>query len=86
MTWRGSIALILLDEFEKHITRVLLTRREAAETSMVAPTKPAERPTEEIPQEDLEKKRPCDNCGAHMQVGCGQKCGNCGWVAPCSIE
>jgi hypothetical protein len=33
MTWCGPTALVLLDEFEKHITKVLLERRGEAETT-----------------------------------------------------
>jgi len=91
MTWRGSKALILLDEFEKYVTKRLLEERESADTDMGSTPKPKEcasqeAPTEVLSVEDLKDLRPCDCCGTHMKVGCGEICPNCRWVAPCSIE
>ena len=86
MQWRGSKALVLLDEFEKHITKRLLECREEAETNMgglFREIKPSDRPTEVIVDRNL---RPCDCCGAHMEAGCGKKCPGCGWISPCSVE
>lgn len=94
MTWRGARAEVLLDGFEKYITKVLLDCREEAETSMEGVTRPhagveQDKPTEVILKKDLvEDKdlRPCDCCGTKMKKGCAEKCPNCSWISPCSIE
>lgn len=91
MTWRGARAEVLLDEFEKHITKVLLDCREEAETSMGGVAGPhacvgQDKPMEEILKKDLDCVRSCDNCGALMKAGCGEICSNCGWASPRSIE
>jgi len=88
MVWRGGKALLLLDEFEKYVTKRLLEERECADTSLDEKQKAIiqERPTEAIPVEDMKDKRPCDCCGTPMKIGCGEICPNCKWVAPCSTE
>lgn len=89
MTWSGARAEVLLDEFEKHITRVLLDCREEAETTtdgVMGLEEPREPPMEVILKKDLKDLRPCDNCGVYMKAGCGETCPNCKWVSPCLIE
>lgn len=89
MTWRGDAALVLLDEFERHVTAVLLSKREDAETDMdaadhllVNPPKPMA----DAITPDPKDMRPCDQCGSSMRAGCGAVCPNCKWMAPCSID
>ena len=94
MTWRGARAEVLLDEFERHITKVLLDCREEAETYTDGVARPhasveQDKPTEVILKKDLiedDDLRPCDNCGAQMKRGCAERCPNCKWISPCSTE
>lgn len=89
MEWTGDIALLLLDEFERYVTKRLLECREMASTDMSGPERPplrVKRPTEVVLKEQKQDMRECDCCSAPMRAGCNQKCPQCGWVAPCSIE
>jgi hypothetical protein len=88
LTWRGDMATVLLDEFEKYITQALLARREEAQADvgdepLPAVPKPVEAPR--APADCSEPTQPCERCNTLMPAGCGKICTNCKWVSPCSI-
>jgi len=95
MTWSGSKALVLLDEFEKYITQRLLECRGDAVT-VTAKSEPVDRhapyvvkaaplPVANLQDADPSKLRECDQCNSIMKVGCGAVCPSCKWVAPCTF-
>lgn len=99
MLWSGPAALVLLDEIERQVTGVLLSRREQAEVSVVDKgvsskfvprvgegKREVSRRESRLDSVPVSDRMPCLRCGKLMKAGCGQVCAGCGWIAPCRLD